>query len=53
MIQLDEASARALLRFGEEVLNIDARAWYSDKYFRQHFQMPQSALDKGRRLPYN
>lgn len=25
MIQLDEASARALSRFGEEVLNIDAR----------------------------
>ena len=37
MIQLDEASARALSRFGEEVLNIDARARCSDKYFRQHF----------------
>lgn len=40
MIQLDEASARALSRFGEEVLNIDARARCSDKYFRQYFQMP-------------
>ena len=37
MIQLDEASARALSRFGEEVLDIDARARCSDKYFRQHF----------------
>lgn len=39
MIQLDEASARRLSRFGEEVLNIDDRARCSDKYFRQHFIM--------------
>lgn len=37
MVLIDETTAKALSRFGEEVLNIDARARCSDKYFRQHF----------------
>lgn len=37
MVLIDETTAKVLSRFGEEVLNIDARARCSDKYFRQHF----------------
>lgn len=37
MVLIDDTTAKALSRFGEEVLNIDARARCSDKYFRQHF----------------
>ena len=37
MVLIDETTAKALSRFGKEVLNIDARARCSDKYFRQHF----------------
>ena len=37
MVLIDETTAKAPSRFGEEVLNIDARARCSDKYFRQHF----------------
>lgn len=39
MVQIDEAAARALMRFGEDVLDIDSRSRCSDKYFRQHFTM--------------
>lgn len=39
MVLIDDTTAKALSRFGEEVLNIDARARCSDKYFRQHFMM--------------
>lgn len=37
MVLIDDTTAKVLSRFGEEVLNIDARARCSDKYFRQHF----------------
>ena len=37
MVLIDETTAKALSRFGAEVLNIDARARCSDKYFRHHF----------------
>lgn len=39
MVQIDESTARALMRFGEDVLDIDSRSRCSDKYFRQHFTM--------------
>ena len=39
MIQIDDSAARALMRFGTEILDIDSRARCSDKYFRQHFMM--------------
>lgn len=39
MIQIDDFAARALMRFGAEILDIDSRSRCSDKYFRQHFTM--------------
>lgn len=60
MIQIDDSAARALMRFGAEILDIDSRARCSDKYFRQHFMMlarnpymREAFSAMGRQLPWS